>query len=378
MENINYKKFKQDVIQFGLNNLSYNMIKNDNKCIFNQQAWNKCGELGVQGWPIPQKYGGKGLSILKTIYGLQGLGYACKDNGLLFGISAHLWACAMPILSFGNETQKKHFLPLLSNGNIIAAHSATEPQAGSDVYSLTTTATKHKDTFILNGEKHYVTNGGVADIFIIFATTDITLGQKGISVFIVHRDNPGLIISPKVLTMGDRTCEIIRLKLQNCEVKKQHLLGQEGIGALIFSRSMEWERGFILTPAIGTMERLLDQSIKYARTHKQFGQPIGRFQLVSSKIVDMKIRLENCKSHITNLAHKKDNKKTAIMEAAIANLYISESWFKSTINAMEIHGGNGYMTEMEIERELRDALGSKFYSGTSEIQKTVIAKFLGF
>ena len=377
MWNQEQEEFKKNVINFVSENLNSDVIKNDRESVFNRVDWNKCGEFGVQGWLIPKGYGGFGLDVPTTICGMEGLGYACKDDGLLFSISAHLFACAMPILGFGTEEQKQLYLPPMCNGKMIASHSATEPKSGSDIYSLTTFAEKNHQRYVLNGEKHYVTNGSIANIFLVFASTDFSLGSKGISAFLIPRDTPGLIITPQIETMGDRTSGIVRIRLENCSISEKQRLGEEGAGSLIFSTSMEWERGFILARSVGTMERLLEKSIKYAKTHKQFGQPIGSFQLISSKLVDMKVRLENCRNLIINLAHKKKSKRVCIMDAAIANLYISESWVKSALSAMDIHGGNGYMVENELEREVRNALGSKFYSGTTEIQKIVISKFLG-
>lgn len=370
-------KIKKSIIRFARESLRYEMIENDRDEVFNRNAWDKCAEFGVQGWPIPTAYGGQGLDITTTVCAMQALGYASKDNGLLFGISAHLWACEMPLLAFGSEAQKEQYLPLLSQGKWIASHAMTELQAGSDISSLTTVARKNDDKYILNGAKHYVTNGAVADLFIVFATVDPELGQKGLTCFIIERDNPGLIVTPRISTMGNRTAQVTQLRLENCAVPVTNRLGDEGAGMTIFSHSMEWERGFILSSAVGSMERLLEQSIKYARRRNQNGQPIAKFQLVSSKLVDMKMRIENAQSYLYKMAWLKDSGRIAVLQAAMTNLYISEAWVQSCINAIEVHGGNGYLTEAELERELRDAMGSKFYSGTSDIQRVVIGKLMG-
>lgn len=377
MLNQEQENIKKQAIRFARQSLDYDIIKNDHESIFNKAAWLKCAQYGVQGWLIPKRYGGKELGVLNTVCGMQGLGYACLDDGLLFGISAHLFACAMPILSFGTEEQKEKYLPLMCSGKIIASHSATEPKAGSDIYNLTTLAEKRSNKYVLNGEKHYVTNGAAADIFIVFASTNPSLKEKGISSFIIHKDTPGLITTPLIKTMGNRTAGIVRLKLENCEVDESQLLGSEGMGSLIFTSSMEWERGFILSRSVGSMERLFEKSLKYAKKHKQFGEPIGKFQYISGKLVEMKMCIENAKNLIYNLAKKKGEKKTVVMDAALVNLYVSEAWVKCSMNAIEIYGGNGYITENEIEREVRNSIGSKFYSGTTEMQKIVIAKFMG-
>ncbi|MEG4811613.1 acyl-CoA dehydrogenase family protein [Microcoleus sp. F8-D3] len=370
-------QFKKKVIQFAQQSLISDLIKHDKEEIFNRDAWQKCCDFGVLGWPIPARYGGQELDILTTAYALQGLGYGCKDNGLIFSMNAHIWACEMPLLTFGTEEQKEKYLPLLCRGGWIASHAATEPQAGSDIYSLKTTAQKDGDKYILNGYKHYVTNGTLADLFIIFATVDPSLGKEGLTTFMIEKDTPGLILSEPISKMGMRTAEVPELRLENCEVSAANRLGEEGTGLAIFNHSMEWERGFILAAAVGTMERLLEQSIRYARSHKQFGQAIGKFQLVANKLVEMKLRLENAKAYLYKVAWMKENKQMALMEASMANLYISEAWVQSCLEAIEVHGAYGYLTNTELERELRDAIGSKFYSGTSEIQRVVIAKFLG-
>ncbi|NEO12280.1 MULTISPECIES: acyl-CoA dehydrogenase family protein [unclassified Moorena] len=369
--------FKRKVIRFAQQSLTSDLIKQDKEEIFNRDGWQKCCEFGIHGWPIPCRYGGQELDILTIACALQGLGYGCKDNGLIFGMNAHIWAGEMPLLTFGSEEQKEKYLPLLCREGWIASHAASEPQAGSDIYSLKTTAQKDGDKYILNGHKHYVTNGTVADLFIIFANVDPSLGKEGLTAFIIEKDTPGLVVQKTTSTMGVRTAQVAELKLENCEVSASHRLGKEGAGLAIFNHSMEWERGFILASAVGTMERLLEQSIRYARTHKQFGQAIGKFQLVANKLVDMKLRLESAKAHLYKVAWMKEHQKMALMEASIANLYISEAWVKSALEAIEVHGAYGYLTNTELERELRDAIGSKFYSGTSEIQRVVIGKFLG-
>ncbi|AOX03126.1 acyl-CoA dehydrogenase [Moorena producens PAL-8-15-08-1] len=369
--------FKKKVIRFAQQSLTSDLIKQDKEEIFNRDGWQKCCEFGIHGWPIPCRYGGQELDILTIACALQGLGYGCKDNGLIFGMNAHIWAGEMPLLTFGSEEQKEKYLPLLCREGWIASHAASEPQAGSDIYSLKTTAQKDGDKYILNGHKHYVTNGTVADLFIIFANVDPSLGKEGLTAFIIEKDTPGLVVQKTTSTMGVRTAQVAELKLENCEVSASHRLGKEGAGLAIFNHSMEWERGFILASAVGTMERLLEQSIRYARTHKQFGQAIGKFQLVANKLVDMKLRLESAKAHLYKVAWMKEHQKMALMEASIANLYISEAWVNSALEAIEVHGAYGYLTNTELERELRDAIGSKFYSGTSEIQRVVIGKFLG-
>jgi alkylation response protein AidB-like acyl-CoA dehydrogenase len=367
----------RQILEFAQQELKTDLINIDYHETFNQQGWEKWARFGIHGLPIPQEYGGGGHDILTTIYALEALGKGLKDNGLIFAINAHIWATEIPLLTFGTEAQKHKYLPQLCSGEMIGGHSATEPQAGSDVYNLQTTATKQGDKYILNGTKNWVTNGPVADLQIVFATVDPSKGKNGISAFLVEKDFPGCIFKRKISKMGLRTTQLGEFGFENCEVPAENLLAQEGSGVAIFSHSMEWERGFILASAIGTMERILKSCLDYAKRRQQFGQPIGKFQLVSTKLVDMKLRLETARSLLYRVAWNKKMGKLIYMEAAMVKLYISEAWVQSCLDAIQIYGGYGYLTEFEIERELRDALGSKLYSGTSEIQRQIISQFMG-
>ena len=370
-------QFKKKVIQFAQQELQSNLVDLDWREEFDREGWQKCGKFGLIGLPIPQQYGGRETDILTTLCGLEALGYGCKDNGLIFAINAQIWACEIPILTFGTEAQKQKYLPKLCQGQLIGAHAASEPDAGSDIYSLKTTAELQGDKYILNGTKNWVTNGPVADLNIVFANVAPEKGKQGITGFLVEKDFPGVVMNRKISKMGLRTTQLGELVLENCEVPVENRLGREGAGLAIFNHSMEWERGFILASAIGTMERLLETCVRYARKRQQFGQAIGKFQLVSSKIVEMKLRLETARSLLYKMGWLKQIKKTAIMEAAMVKLHISESWVQTCLDTIQIHGGYGYLTELELERELRDALGSKLYSGTSEIQSQIIAQMMG-
>jgi len=370
-------EFRQTITKFAQKELNNDLIEHDKEGTFNQEGWEKCGEFGIHGLPIPQEYGGIGADPLTTVYALESLGYGCKDNGLVFSINAHMWTCEIPIFTFGTEEQKRKYLPKLCKGKIIGGNAMTEPNSGSDAYSLRTIAEKKGDRYLLNGSKIFVTNGTIADVMLIFASVDRSKGVYGITGFLVEKDFPGLSVSRKIEKMGIRTSPMAEVFLDNCEVPVENCLGKEGAGFIIFSRSMEWERSCILASAIGSMERQLENCIQYARQRKQFGQPIGKFQLVASKIVDMKVRLETARSLLYKVGWLREKGKSVLMEAAMAKLHISECWVASCLDAIQIHGGYGYTTEYELERELRDAIGSKLYSGTSEIQRLIIAKFMG-
>jgi alkylation response protein AidB-like acyl-CoA dehydrogenase len=243
-------------------------------------------------------------------------------------------------------------------------------------YALRTTAMKKGDKYILNGSKTFVTNGPVADVVVTFATIDKSKGVSGISAFLVEKQFRGFSVAGKLEKMGLRTSPMAELFFDECEVPEENRLGSEGAGSSLFTHSMTWERGCILASAVGSMKRLMETCIGYAKERRQFGQPIGKFQLLASKIVDMKLRLETARFLLYNSAYQIGTGRAAIMEAALAKLHISESWIRCCEDAIQIHGGYGYMTEYEVERELRDAIGSRLYSGTNEIQRNLIASLL--
>ncbi len=253
----------------------------------------------------------------------------------------------------------------------------SEPVSGSDAYSLRTTATKRDGRYILNGRKIFITNGPVADVLVAVAVTDPDKGPAGFSAFLVETKSKGFSVVRSMDKMGLRTSPMAELVLDDCEVPEGNLLGKEGAGASLFTLSMTWERGCILASAVGSMQRMLETCVRYAKQRKQFGQSIGKFQSVSSRIVDMKLRLETARYMLYQSAYQRTIGRTAVMESALAKLHISECWVKCCEDAMQVHGGYGYMTEFEIERELRDALASRIYSGTSDIQRNLIASLLG-
>jgi alkylation response protein AidB-like acyl-CoA dehydrogenase len=362
--------------RFAAQQLDYNVIENDRDGVFNQDGWKKCGNFGIQGLLVPTDYGGLGVDPLTAVACLEKLGYSCKDNGLLFSINAHMWTAVTPLVYSGSEAQKKKYLPGLCDGTLIGGNAMSEPNSGSDAFSLSTTAVKKNSKYVLNGSKIFVTNGPVADLLVVFATMDKTRGPNGISAFIVEKDSPGMNVARKLEKMGLRTSPMAEVFFEDCMVPEENLLGKEGQGSSQFTWAMNWERGCILASAVGSMQRSLEKCIRYAKERRQFGQPIAKFQLVASKIVDMKMRVESARHMLYYCAWLRGQGKSAYLEAAMTKLYISDCWVKSCEDAIQIHGGYGYMTDYEVERELRDAIGSKLYSGTSEMQRNIVASLL--
>src|SRR5262245_50251205 len=285
--------------------------------------------------PIPHEYGGLGLGLTDLLAVMEGLGYGTRDQGLLFSLNAHLWTNSIPILQYGTEAQKQQYLPSLSDGRWVGANAATEPDAGSDIFSMRTRAVRDGDAYVLNGAKTFVTNAPVADLFVAYATVNPALGVMGITAFIIERGTPGLTITRKLDKMGLRTSPMAEVVFEDCRVPVGQRLGREGRGAAVFECSMEWERGCILANCLGAMRRQFEACTAHARTRKQFGQPIGRFQAVANRIVDMRIRLDTSRPMVYRIGALKDAGRDATVEAAVAKVHVSESLVKSSLDAIQ-------------------------------------------
>jgi alkylation response protein AidB-like acyl-CoA dehydrogenase len=369
--------FKKAVVEFAQKELNKDLIDRDRQGELARENWKKCAQMGILGLAIPDEYGGSESDVMTTMLVMEGLGYGCRDNGLIFAMNAQMWSVQHPILTFGTEAQKQKYLPALCSGELIGAHGMTEPDSGSDAYSLRTRAEQTSQGYILNGAKMFVTNAPIADVAVIFATVNPDKGIGGVTAFLVEKGTPGFKVSRNIEKMGLRTSPMGELILEDCTLPVESRLGPEGAGSAIFNSSMEWERSCILGSHIGAMERQLEDCIRYARERCQFGQRIGKFQSVANRIADMKVRLETARLLLYKVAWLKQKGKPAVMEAALAKLYLSESFVQSSLDAIRTYGGYGYTTELEVERDLRDAIGGTLYSGTSDIQRVIIARWLG-
>ena len=370
-------KYKMAVIKFAQKELNKGLIEHDRQGELPRENWRKCAQFGILGLAVPEEYGGSRTDILTTMLVMEGLGYGCRDNGLIFAMNAQMWSVQHPILTFGTEAQKQKYLPGMCSGELIGAHGMSEPDSGSDAYSLHTKADRINEGYLLNGTKMFVTNAPVADVALIFATVNPAKGMGGVTAFLVDKGTPGFRVSRNIDKMGLRTSPMGELILEDCCVPVESRLGSEGAGSAIFNSSMEWERSCILGSHVGAMEHQLEECVRYARNRRQFGQKIGKFQSVANRIADMKVRLETARLLLYKVAWLKQMGKPAIMEAALAKLYLSECFVQSSLDAVRTYGGYGYMTELEVERDLRDAFGGTLYSGTSDIQRMIIARWLG-
>jgi alkylation response protein AidB-like acyl-CoA dehydrogenase len=326
---------------------------------------------------VPEDYGGSNAPALTILLALESLGYGCTDNGLIFALNAQMWACEIPLVRFGSESQKRRYLPGLCDGSMIGAQAVSEPEAGSDAFSLTTSARRRDGSYVLDGRKTFVTNAPEADLIIVYASTDPAAGFAGVSAFLIDRDNPGLTVGKPLEKMGLRTSPMSEVFLDGCELSEDALLGSPGSGMAIFNLAMLWERGCILASAVGTMQRQLERCVEYAKQRTQFGRPIGSFQAVAHRIVDMSVRLETARLVIYHLGWLLDRGSAKAHHAALAKLHVSECFVQSCLDALQIHGGYGYMVEYELEREVRDAIGTRIHSGTSDLQRNLIARSLG-
>jgi alkylation response protein AidB-like acyl-CoA dehydrogenase len=362
--------------EFGAS-LGKDLERRDREGEFDPSLWRSCASFGILGLPMPSRYGGSELELPAVVQVLEALGFGCRDNGLLFALGAQLWSVQMPILVLGTDEQRDRYLPGLVDGSLIGAHAVTEPEAGSDAFSLRTTARLEGDEYVLDGAKTFVTSAPVADVFVVVASIEPGSGSRGLTAFLVDRGTRGLTVSAPFEKSGLRTSTMAEVSFAGCRIPRAQLLGRERGGSAVFGVAMEWERSFILAPALGTMRRQLADCIRYARARRQFGEPIGKREPIASKLVEMQLRLETCRLLVQRIARLKLEGRRLTYEPSQAKLHVSESWVQTSLDALQLHGGAGYMVELGVERDVRDALASKIYSGTSEIQRMIIAGFLG-
>lgn len=371
-------QLRESVIQFARSQLNAGALERDREHAFSRELWEKCGRMGLPGLPVPEEYGGVGLDPLSTALALEALGYGCTDGGLVFSICAHLLACVVPVWRHGSEEQKRELLPALCDGRSIAVNAMTEPQSGSDAFALATRADPDGEGFRLRGTKTFCSNGPVADVAVVYASSRSENGSTGeITAFLLSRERGQFEVGQRFRKMGLRTAPMSELVFDDVVVGPEHVLGRVGAGAAIFNESMEWERACLVAVHVGVMQRLLERSVEQARTRTAFGSRIGKFQAVSHRIADMKVRLEAARLLTYRAASRLGRARDVGLDAAVAKLFVSEALLASSLDAVRVFGGYGYMEEYEVERAARDAIGSTLYSGTSDIQRNIIGKWLG-
>ena len=341
---------------------------------FPRETVEKMARYSKMGIPFPKELGGAGGDTLSYIIAVEELSRVCGTTGVI--LSAHTSLGAHPIYQFGTEEQKEKYLKPLAEGRYLGAFGLTEPNAGTDAASQQTTAVLDGDHYILNGSKVFITNGGESDIYIIFAMTDKSKGTRGISAFIVEKDFPGFSIGKIENKMGIRGSSTSELIFEECRVPKENLLGQEGKGFGIAMQTLDGGRIGIAAQALGIAQGALDECTKYMKERKQFGKPLAAFQGLQWMYADMATKVQASRFLVYNAAVKKDKKLPFATEAAMAKLFAAETAMEVTTNAVQIHGGYGYIKDYPIERMMRDAKITEIYEGTSQVQKMVIAASL--
>ncbi|HLS09308.1 acyl-CoA dehydrogenase family protein [Lentibacillus sp.] len=348
----------------------------DQKAVFPRDIFEQMGELGILGIPFPEKYGGSGGDTLSYAIAVEEIGRVCGSTGLSFAATVSLGAS--PIYYFGTEAQKEKFLVPMAKGKALGSFGLTEPNAGSDAGGTKTTAVEDGNDYVINGEKCFITNASYAETIIVTAVTGKNeRGKNIISAIIVPTDTQGLIITSNYDKMGVRGSDTAEIVLDDVRVPKENLLGDPQKGFNQFLYTLDGGRISIAALGLGIAQGSLDKALAYAKERKQFGKPLSNFQAIQFKLADMSMEVELARNMIYKAAWLKDQDKPFSKEAAYAKLYATETAFRAANQAIQIHGGYGYMREYEVERYLRDAKLLEIGEGTSEVQRMVIARQLG-
>lgn len=338
---------------------------------FPMETVEKLGKIGVMGIPVPIQYGGAGGDNLMYSIAVEELSRCCATTGVV--VSAHTSLCVAPILEHGTEEQKMKYIPKLASGEWIGAFGLTEPNAGTDAAMQQTTAVLDGDHYVLNGTKIFITNANYASVFVVFAMTDKSKGNKGISAFIVEKDFPGFSIGKKEKKLGIRGSATAELIFENCIVPKENLLGEEGKGFAIAMKTLDGGRVGIASQALGIAQGAMDETVKYTKERKQFGRSIAQFQNTQFRMAELETKVQASRLLVRSAAFKKDQHVPFSADAAMAKLFAAETAMEVTTKAVQFHGGYGYTRDYPVERMMRDAKITEIYEGTSEVQRMVIA-----
>lgn len=334
----------------------------------------KLGSLGYLGMTIPEQYGGIGADMVSYVLVMEELSRSCASTSTAVSVQNSL--CNTLLVEFANEAQKKKYLPDLAVGKKFGAFALTEPESGSDAAGLKTTAVAKGDSFILNGTKRFITSAAFADIFLVFAITDPSAGNRGVSCFLVERGTPGFSVGKEEDKLGIRGSSTCELFFEDCRVPKENLIGELNRGFKVALVTLDSGRIGIAAQALGIAQAALDEAVKYAKERKAFGKLISEFQAIQFKLAEMKVKVEAARLLTYKAAWKKDHKLDYVADSSIAKLYAAEIASEVADESVQIHGGYGYIRDYKVERLYRDARVTRIYEGTSEIQKLVIAREL--
>ncbi len=341
---------------------------------FDREIFDKMAELGLTGIPWPEEYGGIGSDYLAYCIAVEELSRVCASTGVT--LSAHTSLAGWPVYTFGTEEQKQKYLRPMAEGTKIGAYGLTEPSAGSDAGSMRTSAREDGDHYVLNGSKIFITNGGIADIYVVFAVTDPESKHKGTTAFIVEKDFEGFSVGKKERKLGIRSSPTTEIIFDNCRVPKENVLGELGQGFKIAMQTLDGGRNGIAAQAVGIAQGALDASIDYAKEREQFGKSILVNQGISFKLADMATSIEASRLLTYQAAWLESNKLSYSKESAMAKLMAGDTAMKVTVEAVQVFGGYGYTKDYPVERYMRDAKITQIYEGTQEVQRLVISRMV--
>ncbi len=365
---------RETIREFSETEIKPGVMERDEKAEFPKEVIQKLAELGFMGMQVPEAYGGTGLDTLSYAIALEEVARVDASTCVIMSVNNSLFS--NPILKFGSEELKQKYLPLTSTGQALGAYSLSEPQSGSDAKAMLTTATRDGNDYILNGVKNWVTNGINSDVVVVFAKTDKDAGHRGISAFVVEKTYAGFTTGKKEDKLGIRGSDTCELIFQDCRVPASNLIGEEGQGFKIALATLDVGRIGIAAQALGIAQGALERALQYSREREQFGRPIGDFQGIGFKLADMATRVDASRLLVYRAAWLKDKGKKIGEKASMAKMYAGDTAMYVATEAVQIHGGYGFIREYEVERMMRDAKITQIYEGTNEIQRLVISRQL--
>lgn len=365
---------KETARKFAVDELAPSALERDEKEEFPHEAVKKLGELGFMGMMVPEQWGGAGLDTVSYVLAMEEISKVDASCGVIMSVNNSLVCYGLE--KWGSEEQRQKYLIPLASGKMLGAFALSEPEAGSDASNQRTIATRSGDFYIINGTKNFITNGSNADIVLVMASTNKSSGSHGVSAFIVEKNTPGLDVAKKEKKLGIRSSDTVSLSFQDCRVPVSNRIGEEGFGFKLAMKSLDGGRIGIASQALGIASASLEASMNYSKQRKAFDHPLSDFQAIQFKIADMATEIDAARLMIMKSATLKDAGKPFGNEAAMAKLFASRIAVKSALEAIQIHGGYGYIKEYHVERYLRDAKITEIYEGTSEIQRVVISRAL--
>ncbi|MCO0595999.1 acyl-CoA dehydrogenase [Peribacillus butanolivorans] len=369
-----HEMIRKMVRDFAQNEVAPSAAERDEEERFDREIFEKMAELGLTGIPWPEEYGGIGSDYLAYCIAIEELSRVCASTGVT--LSAHTSLAGWPIYKFGSEEQKQKYLRPMAQGEKIGAYGLTEPSSGSDAGGMRTTAKLVGDEYIINGSKIFITNGGIADTYVVFALTDPESKQKGTSAFIIEKDFPGFSVGKKEKKLGIRSSPTTEIIFDECRVPKENLLGKEGEGFKIAMMTLDGGRNGIAAQAVGIAQGALDAAVDYAKERVQFGKPISAQQGIGFKLADMATGVEASRLLTYQAAWLESEGLPYGKESAMSKLFAGDTAMKVTTEAVQVFGGYGYTKDYPVERYMRDAKITQIYEGTQEIQKLVISRMI--